>query len=120
MSLDDFSAYNKSINKNLDSLHSLKAELPSPDTIYYKDFHFLEEPLIHRKYIAPPVVTTSDHSPPDLILPIAPPKSTSVGPTTSSASAMESLLLDLGGKESNNTLVPPNLQKENSMPVQNK
>jgi hypothetical protein len=25
--------------------------LPSPDTIYYKDFHFLEEPLINRKSI---------------------------------------------------------------------
>jgi hypothetical protein len=59
MSLDEFSVYNRSINKNLDSLLSLKAELPSPDTIYYKDFHFLEEPLIHRKYIAP--VVHSDH-----------------------------------------------------------
>ena len=117
MSLDDFSAYNKSINKNLDSLLSLKAELPSPDTIYYKDFHFLEEPLIHRKYIAPPV-TTDTHSPPssDNMLPnIAPPKSTSVGPTTTNG--MESLFMDLGGKESNNTLVPPNMQKENSVPV---
>ena len=24
--------------------------LPSPDNIYYKDFHFLDEPLIKRKY----------------------------------------------------------------------
>jgi hypothetical protein len=124
MSLDDFSVYNKSINKNLDSLLSLKAELPSPDTIYYKDFHFLEEPLIHRKYIAPPAVVQSDsnHSPPpssDYILPIPPPKCTSVGPTTTNSSTIDSLFLDLGGKESNNTLVPPNLQKENSMPVQN-
>ena len=111
MSLDDFSAYNKSINKNLDSLLSLKAELPSPDTIYYKDFHFLEEPLIHRKYISPPV--TNDPSPDQMT--IAPPKSTSVGPATTTA--MESLFMDLGGKESNNTLVPPNMQKENSVPV---
>ena len=54
MSLDDFRVYNRSINKNLDLVHPLKAELPSPDTIYYKDFHFLEEPLIHRKYIPLP------------------------------------------------------------------
>ncbi len=26
-------------------------KLPSPDTIYYKDFHFLDEPLINRKHI---------------------------------------------------------------------
>ena len=29
---------------------SAKSLLPSPDTIYYKDFHFLDEPLIHRRY----------------------------------------------------------------------
>ena len=29
---------------------SVKPLLPSPDTIYYKDFHFLDEPLIHRRY----------------------------------------------------------------------
>jgi hypothetical protein len=29
---------------------SVKSLLPSPDTIYYKDFHFLDEPLIHRRY----------------------------------------------------------------------
>jgi hypothetical protein len=26
-----------------------KPELPTPETIYYKEFHFLEEPLINRK-----------------------------------------------------------------------
>jgi len=28
---------------------SFKSQLPSASTIYYKDFHFLEEPLIKRK-----------------------------------------------------------------------
>ena len=58
MSLDDFRLYNKQNNKNLESVSGggvLKAELPSPDTIYYKDFHFLEEPLINRKYQPPKV-----------------------------------------------------------------
>lgn len=52
MSLDDFRAYNRSMNVLYLSDHtaSVKSLLPSPDTIYYKDFHFLDEPLIHRKY----------------------------------------------------------------------
>jgi len=41
--------------------------------------------------------------------------SASVGP----ASTISDPLLDLGGKDSNSTLVPPNLQKENSMPMMN-
>lgn len=28
-----------------------KPILPTPDTIYYKDFHFLDEPLINKKHI---------------------------------------------------------------------
>ena len=50
MSLDEFKVYNRLNHKNLPNEPSFKAELPSPDTIYYKDFHFLDEPLIHRRY----------------------------------------------------------------------
>lgn len=50
MSLEDFKLYNRQNNKNLPSDPSFKPEVPSPDTIYYKDFHFLDEPLINRKY----------------------------------------------------------------------
>jgi hypothetical protein len=38
----------------------VKAELPSPDTIYYKDFHFLDEPLINRRYPPKMVVVESE------------------------------------------------------------
>jgi hypothetical protein len=41
-----FRAYDLSMTV-LDS--SVKPLLPSPDTIYYKDFHFLDEPLIQRR-----------------------------------------------------------------------
>jgi hypothetical protein len=50
MSLDDFKAYNRANHRYYPSDPGFKAELPSPDTIYYKDFHFLEEPLINKKY----------------------------------------------------------------------
>ena len=48
MTLEDFRAYNRSMNVMYQSV--VKSLLPSPDTIYYKDFHFLDEPLIHRRY----------------------------------------------------------------------
>ena len=54
MSLDEFKEFNKSHNENyyvaVESPH-FKAQLPTPDQIYYKDFHFLDEPLINRKHI---------------------------------------------------------------------
>jgi hypothetical protein len=38
------------MNKNLPPTEvQYKHVLPTPDTIYYKDFHFLDEPLINRK-----------------------------------------------------------------------
>jgi hypothetical protein len=50
MSLEDFRAYNKQTLCPVDDL-SRSSQLPSPDTIFYKDFHFLDEPLINRKYL---------------------------------------------------------------------
>jgi len=50
LTLEDFRAYNCSMNVLYLSDPSPKSLLPSPDTIYYKDFHFLDEPLIHRRY----------------------------------------------------------------------
>lgn len=48
--LEEFRDYNRANNKNLppDNV-KFDPKLPSPDTIYYKDFHFLDEPLINRK-----------------------------------------------------------------------
>ena len=38
------------MNKNLPAADVVfKPHLPPPDTIYYKDFHFLDQPLIHKK-----------------------------------------------------------------------
>ena len=59
MNLDDFKVYNRQNNKNLPLDPYFKADLPSPDTIYYKDFHFLDEPLIHRKYPPKPAIKVS-------------------------------------------------------------
>lgn len=62
MSIEDFRDYNRQTNKNLQHTEPhFKPELPSPDTIYYKDFHFLDEPLIHRKY---PLKTAESESKP--------------------------------------------------------
>jgi len=37
------------MNKNLPAASDkYEPQLPSPSTIYYKDFHFLDEPLINR------------------------------------------------------------------------
>lgn len=55
MDLNEFQEFNKinnpsykaAIDKNL----MFKPVLPSPDEIYYKDFHFLDEPLIKRKHV---------------------------------------------------------------------
>ena len=39
------------MNKNLPPESSrFQPKLPSPESIYYKDFHFLDEPLINRKH----------------------------------------------------------------------
>ena len=51
--LEEFKDYNRQNNKNLPEPHLFKPELPAADTIYYKDFHFLDEPLINRKPIKP-------------------------------------------------------------------
>lgn len=38
------------MNKNLPPENiKFEPKLPSPDSIYYKDFHFLDEPLINNK-----------------------------------------------------------------------
>ncbi len=60
MGLDDFRQYNRQVNKNLPSIERFKPELPSPDTIYYKDFHFLDEPLINRKIEKEEKITTTE------------------------------------------------------------
>lgn len=57
MSLEDFKQYNRQNHKNYPNEASFKPQLPSPDTIYYKDFHFLDEPLINRKY--PPTTAST-------------------------------------------------------------
>lgn len=50
LSIDEFRDYNRQMNKNLPPESSrFQPLLPSPETIYYKDFHFLDEPLINRK-----------------------------------------------------------------------
>lgn len=51
MNLEEFREYNKQNNSNLQVELPLKPLLPSADNIYYKDYHFLEEPLINRKSI---------------------------------------------------------------------
>ena len=51
MNLEEFREYNKQNNSNLQVEVPLKPLLPSADNIYYKDYHFLEEPLINRKSI---------------------------------------------------------------------
>lgn len=52
MSLDDFKLYNRQNNKNYPNESGFKPVLPPSEIIYYKDFHFLEVPLIKR----PPAV----------------------------------------------------------------
>ena len=50
LSLDEFRDYNRQMNKNLPPVDvPYKNVLPAPDNIYYKDFHFLDEPLINVK-----------------------------------------------------------------------
>lgn len=48
MTLEEFREFNAQNNPNYRRDVNFKPVLPSPDTIYYKDFHFLEEPLINR------------------------------------------------------------------------
>lgn len=49
-SLQEFRDYNRANNKALPPENvKFEPKLPSPDNIYYKDFHFLDEPLINRK-----------------------------------------------------------------------
>jgi hypothetical protein len=50
MSVEDFQLYNRLNNRNLPADPSFLPVLPSPDNLYYKDFHFLDEPLINRKH----------------------------------------------------------------------
>lgn len=50
MNLEEFNIYNKQNHKNLPTDASFRPVLPSPLEIYKKDFHFLDEPLINRKY----------------------------------------------------------------------
>jgi hypothetical protein len=51
MTLEEFKEYNKANNKNYPCDMNFKSELPTAESIYYKDFHFLDEPLINRKHI---------------------------------------------------------------------
>ena len=50
MNLEEFNLYNRQNHKNLPTDASFRPVLPSPLEIYKKDFHFLDEPLINRKY----------------------------------------------------------------------
>ncbi len=48
--IEEFRDYNRSVNQNLPPDNGkFNPKLPSPDTIYYKDFHFLEKPLIDMR-----------------------------------------------------------------------
>ena len=54
MTLEEFKDYNRAHNPLLaDGQPSFKSMLPDPENIYYKDFHFLDEPLIDRKSTVP-------------------------------------------------------------------
>lgn len=55
MGLDEFRNYNKENNPSyLAALESntFTPVLPSPDQIYYKDYHFLDAPLINMKHVS--------------------------------------------------------------------
>ena len=52
MCLDDFREFNKEHNPAYQEAlkrDNFKLVLPSFDEIYFKDYHFLDEPLINRK-----------------------------------------------------------------------
>lgn len=49
MTIEEFKEYNKKHNINLQKDENFKPILPASEQIYYKDFHFLDEPLINRK-----------------------------------------------------------------------
>ena len=49
MTIDEFKEYNKKRNVNLQANENFKPILPAAEQIYYKDYHFLDEPLINRK-----------------------------------------------------------------------
>ena len=51
MTIEEFKEYNKKHNINLQKDENFKSSLPAAEQIYYKDFHFLDEPLINRKSI---------------------------------------------------------------------
>ena len=49
MTIEEFKEYNRTNNPLLAEGVQFKPILPDPDQIYYKDFHFLDEPLINKK-----------------------------------------------------------------------
>ncbi len=49
MGIEEFREFTKTSNPNYPMDRVIVSELPTPDSIYYKDFHFLDEPLINRK-----------------------------------------------------------------------
>jgi len=59
MSLDDFKLYNKQNNKNYPGDSGFKQILPPSEIIYYKDFHFLDVPLVQR----PPLKESEEVAP---------------------------------------------------------
>lgn len=55
MTLDQFKEFNKSMHQNYNPVvesPNFKPILPSTDQIYYKDFHFLEQPLITGNHVS--------------------------------------------------------------------
>jgi len=55
MTLDEFKDLNKRLNQNYNPVvesPNFMSKLPCPDEIYYKDFHFLDMPLIKMKPIS--------------------------------------------------------------------
>jgi len=49
MTIEEFREFNRTNNPNMPNDKNFKPLLPSADSIYHKDFHFLDEPLINRK-----------------------------------------------------------------------
>ena len=63
-SIEEFREYNRANNKNLQIDAIFKPVLPNADTIYYKDFHFLDEPLINIKRL--PSIAKTSSAPSDI------------------------------------------------------
>jgi hypothetical protein len=60
--LEEFKEFNIQNNPLIADEDSFKPILPSPDNIYFKDFHFLDEPLIKRK-----VICDNNHTTPNVV-----------------------------------------------------